>query len=102
MGGSKYHTVIYSAPTMCQLLSSPGYIPGVCGFFVENIKPSKLSDLTLTRITKNYEFKKGVGIDSTIKSTETRILLLQFSLQKFNPYFLAHYVITYFAPKSRD
>ena len=28
-----------------------------------------------TRITKNYEFKKGVGIDSTIKSTETRILL---------------------------
>ena len=41
----------------------------------------------LTRITKNYEFKKGVGIDSTIKSTETRILLSQFSLQKFNPYF---------------
>ena len=41
----------------------------------------------MTRITKNYEFKKGVGIDSTIKSTETRILLSQFSLQKFNPYF---------------
>ena len=40
-----------------------------------------------TRITKNYEFKKGVGIDSTIKSTETRILLAQFTLQKFNPYF---------------
>ena len=37
-----------------------------------------------TRITKNYEFKKGVGIDST---TEARILLAQFSLQKFNPYF---------------
>ena len=37
---------------------------------------------------KNYEFKKGVGIDSIIKSTETRILLSQFSLQKFNnPYF---------------
>ena len=35
----------------------------------------------------NNEFKKGVGIDSTIKSTETRILLAQFSLQKFNPYF---------------
>ena len=30
---------------------------------------------------------KGVGIDSTIKSTETRIRLAQFSLQKFNPYF---------------
>ena len=41
----------------------------------------------LTRITKNYEFKKGVGIDSAIKSTETRILLAQFSLQKFNAYF---------------
>ena len=41
----------------------------------------------MTRITKNYEFKKGVGIDSTIKSTETRIFLAQFSLQKFNPYF---------------
>ena len=26
----------------------------------------------ITRITKNYEFKKGVGIDSSIKSTETR------------------------------
>ena len=34
----------------------------------------------MIRITKNYEFKKGVSIDSTIKSTETRILLLQFSL----------------------
>ena len=43
--------------------------------------------LLSTRITKNYEFKKGVGIDSTIKSTETRIRLSQFSLQKFNPYF---------------
>ena len=31
--------------------------------------------------------KKGVGIDSAIKNTETRILLSQFSLQKFNPYF---------------
>ena len=30
--------------------------------------------------------QKGVGIDSTIKSTETRILLAQFILQKFNPY----------------
>ena len=39
----------------------------------------------LTRITKNYEFKKGVGIDSTINSTETRILLSWFSLQNFNP-----------------
>ena len=37
--------------------------------------------------SQNYEFKKGVGIDSTIKSAETRILLSQFSLQKFNPYF---------------
>ena len=49
------------------------------------------------KITKNHEFKKGVGIDSTIESTETKILLPQFSLQKFNPYFLAHYIITYFA-----
>ena len=37
-------------------------------------------------IFKNYEFKKGVGIDSTIKSTEARILLAQYILQKFNPY----------------
>ena len=40
-----------------------------------------------TRITKNYEFKKGVGIDSTIKSTETGILLSQFSLQSLIPTF---------------
>ena len=33
----------------------------------------------------NNEFKKGVGIDSTIKSIETRIRLAQFTLQKFNP-----------------
>ena len=43
---------------------------------------NKAPDYNTTRITKNYEFKKGVGIDSTIKSTETRILLSQFIVYK--------------------
>ena len=41
---------------------------------------TKMGVAIVTRITKNYEFIKGVGIDSTVKSTETRILLSQFSL----------------------
>ena len=45
-----------------------------------------LAQSSSTRITKNYEFKKGVGIDSTIKSTETRILQAQYSSQQFNSY----------------
>ena len=44
-------------------------------------------DMIFKQMYIYYEFKKGVGIDSATKSTETRILLPQFSLQKFNPYF---------------
>ena len=61
-----------------------------------NLCPTNLLSLAMTlytikskqtRITKTCEFKKGVGIDYYYKSTETKIPLAQFSLQKFNPYF---------------
>ena len=95
-------TYICLLSKMLQNLGSCVLLEGFTNFLVDpNYDPLSLvmiqytiKSKQTTQNDKNYEVKKGVGIDSTIKSTETRILLSWFSLQKFNPYFLAHYIIT--------